>query len=80
MIFPNMRRERRWGTIKTIDKDEDEGIASVTKRVKIVAGKEMPYHKHLKHTETLTVLSGMGKLTVEDVGGYYPMGLEPRLV
>lgn len=59
--------ERRWGTIKTIDKDEDEGIASVTKRVKIVAGKEMPYHKHLKHTETLTVLCGMGKLTVEGV-------------
>jgi mannose-1-phosphate guanylyltransferase len=59
--------ERRWGTIKTIDDDEDEGVASVTKRIKIVAGKEMPYHKHLKHTETITVLSGMGKLLVEGV-------------
>lgn len=59
--------ERRWGTVKTIDNDEDEGIASVTKRVKIVAGKETPYHKHLKHTETITVLSGMGKLIVEGV-------------
>lgn len=57
--------ERRWGTIKTIDSDDDDGIVSVTKRIKIVAGKEMPYHKHLKHTETLTVLSGMGKLIVE---------------
>lgn len=59
--------ERRWGTIKTIDNDEDDGIKSVTKRIKVVAGKTMPYHKHLKHTETVTVLSGMGKLVLEGV-------------
>lgn len=57
--------ERRWGTIKTIDNDEDNGIKSVTKRIKVVAGKSMPCHKHLKHTETITVLSGMGKLVLE---------------
>lgn len=57
--------ERRWGTIKTIDDDTDDGIQSVTKRIKVVAGREMPYHKHLKHTETITVLSGMGKLVLE---------------
>lgn len=57
--------ERRWGTIKTIDNDEDDGIKSVTKRIKVVAGKVMPCHKHLKHTETITVLSGMGKLVLE---------------
>lgn len=57
--------ERRWGTIKTIDDDEDEGTKSVTKRIKVVAGKAMPYHKHEKHTETITVLSGMGKLILE---------------
>ncbi len=59
--------ERRWGTVKTIDNDEDDGIRSVTKRVKIVAGKAMPKHRHLKHTETITVLSGMGKLLLEGV-------------
>lgn len=59
--------ERRWGTIKTIDNDNDDGIASVTRRIKVVAGKMMPYHKHLKHTETITVLSGMGKLVLEGV-------------
>lgn len=59
--------ERRWGTIKTIDDDDDDGITSVTKRIKVVAGKTMPYHKHLKHTETITVLSGMGKLILEGV-------------
>lgn len=59
--------ERRWGTIKTIDNDEDDGIRSVTKRIKVVAGKVMPKHKHLKHTETITVLSGMGKLILEGV-------------
>ena len=52
--------ERRWGTIKTIDTDEDDGIHSVTKRVKVVAGKEMSRHMHRTHTETITVLSGMG--------------------
>lgn len=60
--------ERRWGTIKTIDNDEDEGIRSVTRRIKVVAGKEMPYHKHQRHTETITVLSGMGKLILEGAG------------
>lgn len=59
--------ERRWGTIKTIDNDEDDGTKSVTRRIKIVAGKTMPCHKHSKHTETITVLSGMGKLVVEGV-------------
>lgn len=59
--------ERRWGTIKTIDSDEDDGITSLTRRVKVVAGKAMPYHKHSSHTETITVLSGMGKLILEGV-------------
>lgn len=59
--------ERRWGTIKTIDDDEDDGIKSVTRRIKVVAGKTMPSHRHEKHTETITVLSGMGKLILEGV-------------
>ena len=63
----SLYEERRWGTIKTIDRDDDEGIRSITKRIKVVAGKEMPYHRHLKHTETITVLSGMGKLVLEGI-------------
>jgi mannose-1-phosphate guanylyltransferase len=59
--------ERRWGTIKTIDDDEDDGIYSVTRRIKVVDGKTMPMHRHLEHTETITVLSGMGKLILEGV-------------
>ena len=59
--------ERRWGTIKTIDNDEDDGIRSITKRIKVVDGKVVPNHKHLKHTETITVLSGMGKLMLEGI-------------
>ena len=59
--------ERRWGTIKTIDSDEDDGIKSVTRRIKVVAGKTTPEHRHLSHTETITVLSGMGKLILEGV-------------
>ena len=58
--------ERRWGTVKTIDREEDDGIRSVTKRIKVLAGKTMPRHKHCRHTETLTVLSGMGKLLLEN--------------
>ena len=57
--------DSRWGTIKTIDNDEDDGIKSITKRIKVVKGKSTPYHMHEKHTETLTVLSGMGKLSLE---------------
>ena len=36
-----------------------------TKRIKILAGKTMPYHTHAQHTETITVISGMGKLILE---------------
>jgi mannose-1-phosphate guanylyltransferase len=59
--------ERRWGTIKTIDVDEDDGIRSVTRRIKVVSGKTMPVHSHASRTETITVLSGMGKLILEGV-------------
>lgn len=59
--------ERRWGTIKTIDEDEDDGIKSTTKRIKVVAGKTMPMHCCRNSTETLTVLSGMGKLILEGI-------------
>lgn len=57
--------ERRWGTIKTIDNNDDDGTKSVTKRIKIIAGKATPCHKHNNHTETVTVISGMGKLMLE---------------
>ena len=57
--------ERRWGTIKTIDNNDEDGTHSVTKRIKILAGKTMPYHTHAQHTETITVISGMGKLILE---------------
>ncbi len=59
--------ERRFGTVKTIGSDEDDGVKSVIRRIKVLDGREMPYHRHLKHTETLTVLSGMGKLILEGV-------------
>ncbi len=59
--------ERRWGTIKTIDRDDDDGIQSTTKRIKVVAGKTIPMHKYQNRTQTITVLSGMGKLILEGV-------------
>lgn len=59
--------ERRWGTIKTIDEDDDDGIKSTTKRIKVVAGKTVPMHKYENSTETVTVLSGMGKLILEGI-------------
>ena len=43
--------ERRWGTIKTIDNDEDNGIKSVTKRIKVVAGKRTPESRHMNHPD-----------------------------
>lgn len=57
----------RWGTTRTIDNDEDNGIKSVTKRIKVVAGKRTPESRHMNHTQTITVLSGMGKLILEGV-------------
>ena len=58
--------ERRWGTIKTIDKSEENGVGVCTNKVRVDVGKNTTYHKHNDHTEMITVISGKGIMIKEN--------------
>ena len=58
--------ERRWGTIKTIDRSEESGIGVCTNKVQVASGKYTSYHRHTEHAEIITILSGEGLLVMED--------------
>lgn len=58
--------ERRWGTIKTIDRSEENGVGVCTNKVRVDAGKYTTYHRHNNHTEMITVISGVGVCVKED--------------
>ena len=58
--------ERQWGTIKTIDKSEENGVGVCTNKVRVDAGKHTTYHRHNNHTEMITIISGEGILVKED--------------
>lgn len=59
--------ERRWGTIKTIDRSEENGIGVCTNKVRVDTGKYTTYHKHNDHSEMITVISGKGIIIKENV-------------
>lgn len=58
--------ERRWGTIKTIDRSEEGGIGVCTNKVQVASGKYTSYHRHTEHAEVITILSGEGLLVTEE--------------
>lgn len=58
--------ERRWGSIKTIDKSEEDGVGVCTNKIKVEAGKNTSFHKHNEHIEIITIISGEGYLVKED--------------
>lgn len=59
--------ERQWGTIKTIDKSEENGVEVCTNKVRVDVGKHTTYHKHNNHTEMITVISGKGIIVKGDI-------------
>ncbi len=57
--------ERRWGTIKTIDKSDENGTGVCTNKVKVIEGQYTTYHCHQHHREIITVLSGEGLVATD---------------
>jgi len=62
-IIPHFE-ERVWGTIKTIDRMVEGGIGVKTNIVKMLIGKKTSLHRHLKHKEIITIISGEGQLSI----------------
>ena len=60
-----MFEERRWGTLETLDDTETNGIATLTRKIKIYDGMTSSYHFHRERDEIWTVLSGSGELILE---------------
>lgn len=60
-IVPNYE-ERRWGTIKTIDRETTDGKMVITNKVKIRSKMYTTYHCHRFHEEIITILSGNGEM------------------
>lgn len=64
-IFKPMFEERRWGTLETLDDSRTDGIASLTRKIKIYDGLTSSYHYHKKRDEIWTILNGSGELILE---------------
>ncbi len=59
---PPMYEERRWGTLQTLDITDGD----YTKRIRIFEGMNSSLHYHRLRDEIWVILSGMGKLILED--------------
>ncbi|WP_130837727.1 sugar phosphate nucleotidyltransferase [Lachnoclostridium sp. Marseille-P6806] len=57
-----MFAEKSWGTYRVVNVESDSVMVMNT----LNAGAHMSYHSHEKRTEILTVISGTGRIVVED--------------
>lgn len=57
--------ERRWGTLETLHESENDGVSTLTRKIKIYEGMNSSYHFHKDRDEIWTVLSGKGELILE---------------
>ena len=57
--------ERRWGTLETLHESNNEGISTLTRKIKIYEGMNSSYHYHKDRDEIWTVLGGNGELILE---------------
>jgi mannose-1-phosphate guanylyltransferase len=61
-----MYEERRWGWYRVLDyKKLEDGTEVLTKRLKILAGKNLSYQLHLKRKEVWTIISGEGEFILD---------------
>jgi mannose-1-phosphate guanylyltransferase len=62
-----MFEEKRWGWYKVLDyKKFSEGREVLTKRLGIMAGKNLSYQLHFKRSEVWTIIDGEGKFVLDD--------------
>lgn len=63
-----MYEERRWGEYKVVDTVEfPDGYKSITKQLRINAGKSISYQTHRHRDEVWTFIDGEGLLVLDDV-------------
>ena len=60
LSLPPMYEERRWGTLKTIDRDS----TNLTRHVKMFSGMVSSYHYHEQRNEVWVFLKGKGEMVL----------------
>lgn len=61
-----MYEERRWGWYRVLDyKKLEDGNEALTKRLKVLAGKNLSYQIHLKRKEVWIIISGEGEFILD---------------
>ena len=63
--YKSKYEERRWGTLETLHESENNGVLTLTRKIKIYEGMNSSYHYHTERDEIWTVLGGMGELILE---------------
>jgi mannose-1-phosphate guanylyltransferase len=62
-----MYEERRWGWYRVLDYVKfPEGKEVLTKRIGVLAGRNLSYQKHFKRSEVWTIISGLGEFVLND--------------
>ncbi|UOF91470.1 mannose-1-phosphate guanylyltransferase [Fodinisporobacter ferrooxydans] len=62
-----MYEERRWGWYRVLDYTKfEEGREVLTKRIGVIAGKNLSYQLHHKRSEVWTIISGIGEFVLND--------------
>ncbi|GMA51080.1 mannose-1-phosphate guanylyltransferase [Alicyclobacillus contaminans] len=62
-----MYEERRWGWYRVLDVQKlEDGTEVLTKSVELHAGQHLSYQKHVKRSETWTILEGNGELALDN--------------
>ncbi len=63
--YKSKYEERRWGTLETLHESSDNGVYTLTRKIKIYEGMNSSYHYHRERDEIWTVLGGKGELILE---------------
>ncbi|PGZ06207.1 mannose-1-phosphate guanylyltransferase [Bacillus cereus] len=62
-----MYEEKRWGNYRVLDYGKlKDGHEVLTKRLKILAGKNLSYQMHFKREEVWTIIAGEGELIIDE--------------
>ncbi|OAS16509.1 sugar phosphate nucleotidyltransferase [Paenibacillus oryzisoli] len=63
-----MYGEKRWGSYHILRcwKDDDQGNEGMVKMAQLYPGKMTSYHLHQNRQESITILSGIGEVLIED--------------
>lgn len=65
IAYTSKYEERRWGTLETLHESQNDGVSTLTRKIKIYSGMNSSYHFHQNRDEIWTILGGKGELILE---------------